>query len=180
MVVTVGIRHESPKSPHHRRQPRQRALPLQTLIDQQGESKSALQIILEEAASAGIEESCVVVCPGDESAYAAASGALRDRVRLSPSAIARLRTRPCFAARVHRRGNLSAPRGRPSARCERPDGLRTAARGNRGVGRHPRLGGAAHARESSDRLRDGGRSPGRRRTPFTRSRPCSRTHADRR
>ena len=61
--------------------PRQRALPLQMLIDQQGESKSALQIILEEAAAAGIEEFCVVVCPGDESAYAAASGALRDRVR---------------------------------------------------------------------------------------------------
>jgi UTP--glucose-1-phosphate uridylyltransferase len=61
--------------------PRQRTLPLQMLIDQQGESKSALQIILEEAAAAGIEEFCVVVCPGDESAYAAASGALRDRVR---------------------------------------------------------------------------------------------------
>ena len=35
--------------------PRQRTLPLQTLIDQQGESKSALQIVLEEAAGAGIE-----------------------------------------------------------------------------------------------------------------------------
>jgi UTP--glucose-1-phosphate uridylyltransferase len=61
--------------------PKQRTLPLQMLIDQQGESKSALQIILEEAAAAGIEEFCVVVCAGDESAYAAASGALRDRVR---------------------------------------------------------------------------------------------------
>jgi UTP--glucose-1-phosphate uridylyltransferase len=61
--------------------PRQRALPLQMLIDQQGESKSALQIILEEAATAGVEEFCVVVCPDEESAYAAASGALRDRVR---------------------------------------------------------------------------------------------------
>ena len=61
--------------------PRQRALPLQMLIDQQGESKSALQIVLEEAAGAGVEEFGVVVCPGDESAYAAASGVLRDRVR---------------------------------------------------------------------------------------------------
>src|SRR5271157_368740 len=61
--------------------PRQRELPLQMLIDQQGESKSALQIILEEAAGAGVEEFCVVVCPGDESSYASASGALRDRVR---------------------------------------------------------------------------------------------------
>jgi len=61
--------------------PRQRTLPLQTLIDQKGESKSALQIILEEAAGAGIEEFCVVVCPGDETAYAGACGALRPRVR---------------------------------------------------------------------------------------------------
>ncbi len=51
------------------------------LIDQKGESKSALQIILEEAAGAGVEEFGIVVCPGDESTYASASGALRDRVR---------------------------------------------------------------------------------------------------
>ena len=60
--------------------PRQRTLPLQNLIDQHGESKSALQIILEEAAGAGIEEFCVVVCPGDETVYASACGALRARV----------------------------------------------------------------------------------------------------
>jgi UTP--glucose-1-phosphate uridylyltransferase len=61
--------------------PRQRTLPLQTLIDQNGEPKSALQVILEEAAGAGIEEFGVVVCPGDEPAYADACGALRTRVR---------------------------------------------------------------------------------------------------
>lgn len=61
--------------------PRQRTLPLQTLIDRDGESKSALQIILEEASSAGIEEFCVVVCPGDDAAYGAACGPLRPRVR---------------------------------------------------------------------------------------------------
>lgn len=61
--------------------PRQRSLPLQMLIDQQGESKSALQIILEEAAGAGVEEFAVIVCPGDETAYAGACGALRERVR---------------------------------------------------------------------------------------------------
>lgn len=61
--------------------PRQRTLPLQTLIDQTGESKSALQVVLEEAAGAGIEEFGVVICPGDEQAYAEASGALRSRVR---------------------------------------------------------------------------------------------------
>ena len=64
--------------------PSQRTLPLQTLVDRDGEPKSALQIILEEAASAGIEEFCVVVCPGDEVAYAAACGALRSRVRFIP------------------------------------------------------------------------------------------------
>ena len=61
--------------------PRQRTLPLQTLIDQKGESKTALQVVLDEAAGAGIEEFCVVVCPGDETAYAEACGALRPRVR---------------------------------------------------------------------------------------------------
>ncbi|MES2697373.1 MAG: sugar phosphate nucleotidyltransferase [Verrucomicrobiota bacterium] len=61
--------------------PRQRTLPLQTLIDRSGESKSALQVVLEEAAGAGIEEFGVVVCPGDEPAYAEACGELRSRVR---------------------------------------------------------------------------------------------------
>ncbi len=61
--------------------PRQRTLPLQTLIDPLGEPKSALQLVLEEAAGAGIEEFGVVVCPGDEHAYAEATGSLRSRVR---------------------------------------------------------------------------------------------------
>lgn len=61
--------------------PRQRTLPLQTLIDPAGEPKSALQVVLEEAAGAGIEEFGVVVCPGDENAYAEATGPLRSRVR---------------------------------------------------------------------------------------------------
>lgn len=61
--------------------PRQRTLPLQTLVDPRGEPKTALQIVLEEAAGAGIEEFCVIVCPGDEAAYAEACGALRPRVR---------------------------------------------------------------------------------------------------
>ncbi len=69
--------------------PRQRNLPLQTLIDQRGETKSALQIVLEEAAGAGIEEFCVIVCPGDEAAYAEACGSLRSRVRFIPQPSAR-------------------------------------------------------------------------------------------
>ncbi|HWA85811.1 MAG TPA: sugar phosphate nucleotidyltransferase [Opitutus sp.] len=61
--------------------PRQRTLPLQTLVDPAGETKTALQIVLEEAAGAGIDEFCVIVCPGDEAAYATACGPLAPRVR---------------------------------------------------------------------------------------------------
>lgn len=52
----------------------QRGLPLQTLIDRDGAQKSALQIIVEEVLTAGINDICVVVQPGDEHAYAAAAG----------------------------------------------------------------------------------------------------------
>jgi UTP--glucose-1-phosphate uridylyltransferase len=52
----------------------QRTLPLQTVIDRDGASKAVLQIIVEEALGAGVEEICVVVAPGDEAAYAAAAG----------------------------------------------------------------------------------------------------------
>jgi UTP--glucose-1-phosphate uridylyltransferase len=54
--------------------PSQRSLPLQTLVDRDGATKSALRIILEEAASAGIDEACLVICPGDQQAYADAAG----------------------------------------------------------------------------------------------------------
>src|SRR6516165_2307371 len=60
--------------------PGQRALPLQSLVDRDGLEKKALQIILEEAVSAGIEEVCVVVCPGDQAAYAEAAGPAASRV----------------------------------------------------------------------------------------------------
>ena len=52
----------------------QRTLPLQTLVDRDGRTKTALRILAEEVFSAGIEEICVVVCPGDQAAYAAAAG----------------------------------------------------------------------------------------------------------
>lgn len=63
--------------------PRQRQLPLQTLIGPKGEASSAIRLILEEAAGAGIEEFCIVVCPGDEPAYEEACGPLRSRVRFA-------------------------------------------------------------------------------------------------
>jgi UTP--glucose-1-phosphate uridylyltransferase len=52
----------------------QRTLPLQTLIDRDGVSKSVLTIIIEEALRANVEEICLVVRPGDETAYAEVAG----------------------------------------------------------------------------------------------------------
>ena len=52
----------------------QRALPLQTLIDRDGTEKTVLRIIVEEALLAQVDEICIVVSPGDESAYAQAAG----------------------------------------------------------------------------------------------------------
>jgi UTP--glucose-1-phosphate uridylyltransferase len=49
---------------------RQRTLPLQTILDQDGIEKSVLRVLLEEVLKAGVEEICVVVSPGDETPYA--------------------------------------------------------------------------------------------------------------
>lgn len=59
---------------------KQRALPLQTLTDSDGEEKTVLAIVVEETLRAGIEEVCVVVAPGDERAYAEAAGAYGNRL----------------------------------------------------------------------------------------------------
>jgi UTP--glucose-1-phosphate uridylyltransferase len=52
----------------------QRALPLQTFVDRDSVEKTALQIIIEEVLSAGVDEICLVVAPGDQKSYAAAAG----------------------------------------------------------------------------------------------------------
>ena len=52
----------------------QRTLPLQTLVDRDGISRSALAILAEEITAAGIEEIAVIICPGDQAAYSAAAG----------------------------------------------------------------------------------------------------------
>ncbi len=59
----------------------QRALPLQTLVDRDGAQHSALRIILGEAVNSGIEEICVVICPGDGASYSAAADDLAGRVQ---------------------------------------------------------------------------------------------------
>jgi UTP--glucose-1-phosphate uridylyltransferase len=52
----------------------QRTLPLQSLVDRDGVTKTALAIIIEEILSAGIEKIGVVISPGDEAAYRVAAG----------------------------------------------------------------------------------------------------------
>jgi len=59
----------------------QRVLPLQTLIDRDGQEKSVLAILVEQALSASVEEVCVVVWPGDEERYAQAAGRHAGRLR---------------------------------------------------------------------------------------------------
>ena len=48
----------------------QRALPMQTLFDQDGVERSVLSLIVREAVQAGMGDIGIVVCPDDEDAYA--------------------------------------------------------------------------------------------------------------
>ena len=62
----------------------QRALPLQTLIDRDGEAKPVLGILIEQVLLAGVEEICVVVWPGDEARYGHAVEKYLGHVRFVP------------------------------------------------------------------------------------------------
>jgi UTP--glucose-1-phosphate uridylyltransferase len=55
--------------------PAQRELPLQRLVDRDGVAKSALRLVLDEAAAAGVAEIAVVVRPEDRQRCAEAAGA---------------------------------------------------------------------------------------------------------
>jgi UTP--glucose-1-phosphate uridylyltransferase len=59
----------------------QRTLPLQSLVDRDGVTKTALQIIIEEILQAGVEEIGIVIGPGDQAAFAAAAGAHARRLQ---------------------------------------------------------------------------------------------------
>ncbi len=52
----------------------QRGLPLQTIVDRDGVTKSALTIIIEEVLRAGIEQIAIVISPGEETAFRVAAG----------------------------------------------------------------------------------------------------------
>lgn len=53
--------------------PAQRTLPLQTLIDRDGNEKPVLRIILDELQAADIAEICVIISPGEQESYARAA-----------------------------------------------------------------------------------------------------------
>jgi UTP--glucose-1-phosphate uridylyltransferase len=59
-------------------------LPLQRLIDRDGQAKAALEIIVEEAVAAGAHEIAIVVRPGQEQAFRAMAGAVASRLELIP------------------------------------------------------------------------------------------------
>ena len=75
----------------------QNQLPLQTLVDRDGSPKSALRIILEEATSSGIEAVCLIIRPGDQTAYSLAAGDLASRIYRSSSRIPAATAMPFFA-----------------------------------------------------------------------------------
>ena len=62
----------------------QREMPLQTLMDGDGNKKSLLQILIEQSLAAGAEEIAVVVWSGDETSYAQAAGPHAASVRFIP------------------------------------------------------------------------------------------------
>jgi UTP--glucose-1-phosphate uridylyltransferase len=49
-------------------------LPLQTVVDRSGQVRSALELVLDEVLSAGIEDVAMVICPGDADRYRQAAG----------------------------------------------------------------------------------------------------------
>lgn len=62
----------------------QRSLPLQKLVDRDGKSKSVLAILASEIIEAGIQKIAVIVWPGDEAAYAEASGEYAQNITFIP------------------------------------------------------------------------------------------------
>jgi UTP--glucose-1-phosphate uridylyltransferase len=64
----------------------QRTLPLQTLIDGEGNRKPLLRILIEQSLAAGADEIAVVVWPGDEASYAQAAYPHASSVRFIPQA----------------------------------------------------------------------------------------------
>ncbi len=60
--------------------PSDKHLPLQTLIDSRGETRTALQILLAEVFSAGLESAALIIPPGEEERYRLAAGSHSERL----------------------------------------------------------------------------------------------------
>jgi UTP--glucose-1-phosphate uridylyltransferase len=58
----------------------QRNLPLQTLIDRDGQQKSVLGVVVEEVERAGIKDICIIIHPDDESAFRDIAGDYSNRI----------------------------------------------------------------------------------------------------
>lgn len=56
------------------------SLPLQTLVDRQGEVRTALRLTLDDIVSAGIEEIAIIVRPGQSAPYLSAAGVHASRL----------------------------------------------------------------------------------------------------
>jgi len=80
-VVTNGFLVEIKKAIITAAGKTQRTLPLQSLVDRDGVTKTALQIIVEEILQTGVDDICVIVCPGDQAAYANAAGTYAKRIQ---------------------------------------------------------------------------------------------------
>ena len=79
--------------------PNQDRLPLQRLVDLDGVEKTALQIIVEEVARAGVEEICLVVWPGTEPAYVEAAGDYARLLTFVPQPVPAVTARGCTGQR---------------------------------------------------------------------------------
>ncbi len=66
MIVNKALITSAGKDRHN--------LPLQKLVDRDGQEKSILSIFIEDIIKAGIDEICIVVRPGDEKAYLSEAG----------------------------------------------------------------------------------------------------------
>ena len=79
----------------------QNRLPLQVLVDSDGTQKPAIRIILEEAASAGVDEAAIIITPGDREAYGSALQDAPMRVQfIEQQPLVRLRPRAIVQPRL--------------------------------------------------------------------------------
>lgn len=93
--------------------PNQNRLPLQQLVDRDGQEKTALQLIIEETVAAGIDEVCVIIQPGDTESYQAAAGTQVANLHFIEQPEPLGYADAVYREIVRRWATISAPCGRP-------------------------------------------------------------------